>query len=288
MKYLSVIVVLLLALLIPSRTDVGSFVALKGFSGNNPPSINTLSPDWFYTDFGTWLMNRNSSGNLIYDFGSAKMVLSLTNYTTIPSQSDLLLLTTHPQYKHWWMLGANEADINGYTAQQAANVIIAQGNAVLAVDSLARFSVMGLSQVHPMSGQYFWKVWNKLPSNIKARVFGVNAHFYTQSAGLPDSSTFLAQPIEDYLDLTQGAMTAHGIGELEIWLTEIGIAKTPYTLVHLSDVANYPNVIQSASDGRATRYAIYAEWSWAVAANYFDLQNSDESITDMGQTFIAQ
>lgn len=253
--------------------------ALRGFVANNPASVNVLVPEWFQTDFGTWLMS--------YNFGAAKLVLNMTNSATVPSAADLTLLTTHPNYRHWWMLGINESDINGYTSGQTLAQITAQGNAILAVDPSARFSVMGLSQAHPLSSVYFWHTYNRIPDNIKARIFSFNVHWYVQAAGVPDSQTFSAQPIKDMLADAHTAMQAHGVDDLELWVTEIGLVKTTYTNAHLSDVANYPNVLQAAMDGRADRYAIYAEYSWAVAASYFDLENVDTSVTDMGNTFIA-
>lgn len=281
MKHLSIfllILILLLAVVVP--TYAGSPLALHGMVANDPPTVNLLSPAWIQTDFDLALLQ--------YDFGETKMVLNMANLAQDPTPADIVALTLHPAYDRWFMVGYNEPDLNGYNAQEAADKIIAQGNLILSVVPNARLTIASLSQYKSLfSAQYFWKIWNKLPANIQNKVRAVNIHFYTQAEQLPDSETFSPQPIISHLDATRASMTEHGIGDKQLFVTEIGLAKTPYTLAHMSDVANYPNVIQTAMNGRADRWALYAQLEWASAENYHGLISSSPygQITEMGQTF---
>lgn len=270
----------LLVTLAPSSARAGS-VALAGFVMNDPPTANLLSPAWVYSDFGTWLLN--------YNFGAAKLVINMTNLTALPSASDVARVASHPNYDRWWMVGYNEPDLNGITAKQEADRIAAQGNLILSVQPNARLSIASLSQYHPLGGQYAWKVWGKLPANIQARVKAFNVHFYVQSAGLPDASTFLAQPIEDYLDASRAAMVAHGVGGLELWITEIGLAHSAYTDAHPTEVANYPNVIAAAMNGRAERWAFYKQLATSAGDPYWTLMpfSPYPSLSAQGQAFKA-
>lgn len=275
---LGLLVVLLL--LAPSQVGAGNVVSLKGAVVNDPPTANLLSPAWVYSDFGTWLLN--------YNFGATKLVINMTNLTALPSANDIALVASHPNYDRFWMVGFNEPDLNGISAKQEADRITAQGNLILSVQPNARLSIASLSQIHPLSGQYAWKVWGKLPANIQARIKAFNVHFYIQSAGLADSQTFLSQPIIDYLDASRAAMVAHGVGGLELWITEIGLAHSTYTDARPTEVANYPVTIQSAMNaGGATRWAIYKQLATSVGDPYWTLMpfSPYPSLTAQGQVF---
>lgn len=280
MKYLLLLALFGLLLFTPTKIQAGEVVALKGFTANDPPTVNLLAPDWIQTDFGVWLMD--------YDFGTTKLVLNVTS-VPMPTAAEIQLLTTHPNYDRWWLIGYNEPDLIGKNAQEAADRIIEQGNAILAVAPNTRLSIAALSQARPMySFPYFWKIWNKLPANIQARVKAINLHYYTQY-DQPEALTFSPQPIIDYLDANRASMASHGIGDRQLFLTEIGLSKTSYTLAHMNEVNNYPNVIAQATAGRAERWAIYDQLATSVDFPPFTLMPFSPygTLTPMGQTFKA-
>lgn len=165
-------------------------------------------------DAGVWNWGNNfpSGFQVLFD-------LSHSNPTT--PQFIQLVLNACPFDVACWMVGFNEPDLLGYDANWIADKTKSDMNAVLQVDSSAKFSIMNFSQVsgfHTVLSKY---VWNQLKNDVNAdKIIAASLHYYENDDALTPT------PLTEFLQSERDKMIAKGFGHLELHLTEVGCADT--------------------------------------------------------------
>ena len=262
--------------------------AAKGLvcNDNRAASVAQLNPDWVHVQFGATAWDTTNV--LAHDW-----VLALYDY--IPTADEVAKAIQHPNYGGQWMVGHNEPDLSeGWTPLEQYTLISAQIAAVLKVDPTARFAVEGGSQYHPIwsvtpqgnPNSYFWKVWKKMTPTEQAAVRALHFHYYVQAEIFPPLDLNLIwspDPIIAYFTKVKAGMAMLNVDTKRLWVTEIGLAETAYTLANMDKVAQYPSVIQQAMDVVGA-----ARWAYYIQKyrndGYHALQDAN-GLTGTGQTF---
>lgn len=177
----------------------------------------TLGALYGRVDAGAWNWGTNFPPNLQVIFD-----LSHTNPTTSQFVQNVINACPFPVY--CWMAGYNEPDLLGYDATTIANKTKADIQAVLAVDSNAKFSIFNFSQVagfHTTLSKY---VWNQIKNESYAdKIIAASLHYYPEADPDADPDDYLTPaPITAFLQMTRDKMVNKGFGHLDLHLSEVG------------------------------------------------------------------
>jgi hypothetical protein len=226
----------------------------------SPVLMNPLNVDWWRTSFGPWCINppANMPGDWIFDL-----------YYDVPSTSDLQASLANPYHGLWWMIGGNEAATEWnpatgqrWTAQEIATLVRRQIDAVVSVQSTAKFCLAGGIQYYaPFNkrGNPVWidSVWTLLPQSYRDRIKAVDFHYYSQAEfGLNNSIIFDKSHIKREINHWKQWRTNKGL-TVQLWLSEIGLSPSNLAKTTSPSVINYPNVVNSACVETGIE-----RWSW--------------------------
>jgi hypothetical protein len=256
---------LALALALASQFRVaqgGTNVSSKGIVCSNisPEQLNPLNLDWYRTSWGVWCwewipnMPQGWVFNLSYN---------------IPPISDVTAALANPYHGNWWMVGGNEAATETnpatgqlWTAQQIANLVIAQISAVTAAQPTAKFCLAGGTQTHAPGNRWnnpVWidAVWALLPQTCKDKIKAIDFHWYAQvEYGENDERIFNKAPVKRGINDWKDWRTSKGL-DVQLWLSEIGLAWNDLVTPENPQVTNYPGVVQAACNETGID-----RWSW--------------------------
>lgn len=260
----------------------------EGVSCNDASAsrLNQLNVDWFYTDWGDYCWNGIS--------GLAPALRHMFHLVDVVPDSQLVATAkvSNPNYRRWWMVGGNEPDTEGNTAQQDADLAIAQMNAVLQGDNTARFCFTLGSQLHAPGNPYgngIWiqKVWKKIPSTLKTKVKAFHTHYYAQQElGATNPAIYNPVPIQNYLDGWNAYLSTQmaDAGARNLWVSEIGLDGNSFTLNDKRSITYPLNVVAPACLGRTQFWAWYGFRSLEPWMCLFDPSGT---ITPLGQNLAS-
>ena len=238
-------------------------MSMKGVVCTNPTPalLNPLGLDWYRTSFGShcWNWQPNMPQGWVF----------VLKYT-VPNSSDVTLALANPYHGNWWMCGGNEAATETnpatgqtWTAQEIANLVISQIDAVVAAQPSAKFCLAGGIQTHAPANRWgnpVWidAVWALLPQAYKDKVKAIDFHWYGQvEYSANDIRIFNKAPIKRGISDWKDWRTVKGL-DVQLWLTEIGLAYSTLVTPTNQQVIDYPlNVSAAAAETGLDRWGVY-------------------------------
>lgn len=260
-----------LALVIP-RVAKAQVVSLKGCILNNAvsPYHQTISAasDWVRMDTSKWI------SGLSIQIG-CKVAFDLSS--KIPDAVTIQTVVARPEYDHWWM-SLNEPDLGSpsLTPQQAVDIFKAQVDAVLPLDSNAKFALSCGTYLNPVYTPNAWgqQLWALVPrGSYRQAVDAFHTHWYDYGLNHPELNIYLKNLQTFWANDTTGFHTR------ELWLSEIGAftqadGSVNPTPTHIQDLCNKHGL---------NRWAWYAQYA---TAGYMCLEDAN-GLTLTGQEYNA-
>jgi hypothetical protein len=254
-------------------------MTLKCFGANDLTNWALLKPDGAHTEFGHWLTDAPQT-----DFGAPT---TFHLFEHIPTADELRAAFQHPSWDGWVMVGGNEPDLEtGKTPTTCANLLRAQMDAVLAVNSHVKFCATLGSQRHApgTTSPFFPTVWGSLKLSYRSRIRAFHTHYYAQDAFGDNASKIFSQaPIKAFLKKVRAWMRDASASDRELWLSEIGLIDSTLTRTDGRAVL-YPQTVMQACDGLADRAAWYI---LKKRDGYIALLDENNEPTCQGSVFAA-
>lgn len=216
------------------------------------------SSDWVRVDTSNWINDPNVQLDCAVCFDV---------YNNIPDVATIQTCMARPEYSGYWSLGNEPDTVGGQTPQQYANQVTAQKQAILTVDSKAKFVIAVGTYLHPVWEPNSWgsQMLALLPNLHAVRAF--QSHLY------PNDN----YAIGDYFGDWQAWRVAN-YPTRELWLMEVGKpASGEYNAYRPTNIAT------RASNNLIDRWAWYAQYD---TGGYVCLEDVN-GLTATGQEYCA-